>query len=144
MEHESVISPWELVRTDHWGNYTKLSQQQTMISTSKFAYLSLSDQIEIARQVQAAFLPKTCNVCTGAQVVAQHLMSNGVGGDLYDFVPHDDQTYSFVIGDVIVHELFSALVMSLIFGTIHAVGPKADSPLNIITVVNNLLCELNE
>ena len=101
-------------------------------------------EIEVARRVQAAFLPKTCEVCTGIQVVARHRMSRGIGGDLYDFIPGKDGTYSLVIGDVIGHELFSALVMSLIFGAIHAVGPRSGSPVDVVKLVNDLVCRLND
>lgn len=99
---------------------------------------------EVAKQVQAALLPKICHRCSGAHVVARHRMSQAVGGDLYDFVAAERGRYSLVIGDVVGHEVFSALVMSLVFGAIHTAGPKAVSPLHVIAFVNDLLCDLND
>ncbi|MBN1345446.1 MAG: serine/threonine-protein phosphatase [Phycisphaerae bacterium] len=98
----------------------------------------------MAKQVQAALLPTICHRCSGAHVVARHQMSQAVGGDLYDFVPAEGGRYSLVIGDVSGHEVFSALVMSLVFGAIHTAGPKAVSPLDVIALVNDLLCDLND
>jgi sigma-B regulation protein RsbU (phosphoserine phosphatase) len=71
-------------------------------------------------------------------------MSNGVGGDLYDFFPCDRGRYSLVIGDVIGHELFSALVMWLVVGAVRAAGPTANSPIDVLSLVNTLLCDLND
>lgn len=102
------------------------------------------DQREVARQVQAAFLPKNCPECTGVHVAARHQMSECIGGDLYDFVPGNNQQYSLVIGDVTGHELYSALVMSLVFGAVHTAVPKAASPADVVSLVNDLLCDLND
>jgi len=99
---------------------------------------------EIARHVQSAFLPKTCRSCEGVDVAARHVMSEGIGGDLYDFVSGPGNRYSIVIGDVVGHGLFSALVMSLIFGAVHTAGAKAAAPAEIARLVNELLCDLNE
>ncbi len=49
-----------------------------------------------------------------------------------------------MIGDVNEHEVFSALVMSLVFGAIHTADPKAVSPRDVIALVNDLLCDLND
>ena len=99
---------------------------------------------DIARQVQSAFLPKTCRSCKGVRLAAKHVMSEGIGGDLYDFVPGPGKLYSLVIGDVVGHGLLSALVMSLIFGAIHTLGPRTGSSIDVVRLVNNLLCNMNE
>jgi serine phosphatase RsbU (regulator of sigma subunit) len=106
-------------------------------------YTATSAEIEVARRVQSAFLPSRCDACRGAHIAARHLMSRGIGGDYHDFLPRKDGRYTLVIGDVIGHELFSALVMSLIFGAVHTVGPEADSPLEVVRLVNSLLDRLN-
>jgi len=123
----------------------KVPSLSTHSTTTQELDTTLSaSEIEVARQVQAAFLPKTCESCTGIQVAARHRMSREIGGDLYDFIPGQDGTYSLVIGDVIGHELFSALVMSLIFGAIRAAGPTSSSPLDVVKLVNDLVCRLND
>jgi len=106
--------------------------------------MATASNFEIARHVQSAFLPKTCRSCKGICLAAKHVMSEGIGGDLYDFVPGPGGVYSLVIGDVVGHDLLSALVMSLIFGAVHTVGPRTDSPADVVGLVNDLLCEMNE
>ena len=99
---------------------------------------------DIARQVQAALLPRACANCPGVQVAARYQMSAGIGGDLHDFVQGPGDGYALVIGDILGHELFSSLVMSLIIGAIRAAGAKAETPLEVLSLVNNLLCALND
>jgi sigma-B regulation protein RsbU (phosphoserine phosphatase) len=101
-------------------------------------------EIAVAQEIQAAFLRKGCPECAGVRVATRHRMSRGVGGDLYDFVPGVGQRYSLVIGDVVGHELFSALVMSLIIGAVRAAARKVVSPVDVASLVNDLLCDLNE
>lgn len=103
-----------------------------------------ADQRAIAQRVQEAFLPKTCPTCKSVRLAARHEMSNGIGGDLYDFVPLGEHRYSLVIGDVIGHDMTSALVMSLIFGAVHTAGPRAGSPVDVLELVNQMLCDMNE
>lgn len=103
----------------------------------------LALEAEIAQRVQLAFLPTNCPQCEGLQIAARHRMAQGLGGDLYDFIPIDDHTSSVVIGDVIGHDLRSALTMSLIFGAVHTAGARAEQPIVLLTLINELLCELN-
>ncbi len=105
---------------------------------------SCFDESHVAKQVQAALLPHVCQECRGARIRARHKMSQGIGGDLYDFIPRSDGTYGLIVGDVTGHEVFSAIVMSLIIGAVRAVGPQATSPAEIVDLVNELLCRLND
>lgn len=102
------------------------------------------EEARVAKQVQAALLPHVCEDCQGARIRARHRMSQGIGGDLYDFIPRDDGTYCIIVGDVTGHEVFSAIVMSLIVGAVRSVGPTASSPARIVGLVNDLLCRLND
>jgi sigma-B regulation protein RsbU (phosphoserine phosphatase) len=104
----------------------------------------LADQRRIAQRVQEAFLPKGCPTCAATRVAARHVMSEGIGGDLYDFVPARGGHHALIVGDVIGHDLTAALVMSLIFGTVHTACPQAETPGEVIGVVNDLLCDLND
>jgi sigma-B regulation protein RsbU (phosphoserine phosphatase) len=107
-------------------------------------HADLRKQVEVARRLQDAFLPKSCPTCKGITTAARHLMSEGVGGDWHDFVRSPDGHYALVIGDVEGHGLVSALVMSLLFGTVHSADLTTESPADVLKRVNDLLCELND
>lgn len=98
---------------------------------------------ERARRVQIAILPSLCDACQGAQIAARHLGSRGIGVYYHDILPHNGSRYMLLIGDVLSHELFPALVKLLIFGAVHVVGPEVDSPSEVVRLVNSLLNRLN-
>jgi sigma-B regulation protein RsbU (phosphoserine phosphatase) len=105
---------------------------------------NLRQQVEIARRLQDAFLPKTCPTCKGITAAARHVMSDGVGGDLHDFVRSSDGHYALVVGDVEGHGLVAALVMSLLFGTVHSADLATESAADVLKRANDLLGELND
>ena len=101
-------------------------------------------EIAIAREIQAAFLPKTCKGCEGARIAARRLTSGSIGGDFHDFIVGPGGRYSLIIGDVVGHGVHSALGMALVLGTIRALGPGADSPFPVMQRINDLLCRIND
>ena len=101
-------------------------------------------EIAIAREIQAAFLPKTCKGCEGARIAARRLTSGSIGGDFHDFIVGPEGRYSLIIGDVVGHGVHSALAMALVLGTIRALGPRAKSPLPVLQQINRLLCRIND
>lgn len=101
-------------------------------------------QLAIAREIQAALLPKTCAGCQGISLAVRRLPEGGVGGDFHEFAIDADGRDSLIIGDVAGHGIDSALVMALVIGVIRALGPRVRSPLIVMGQVNSLLCQLND
>jgi len=101
-------------------------------------------EIAIAREIQAAFLPKTCQGCEGARIAARRLTCGSIGGDFHDFIVGPDERYSLIIGDVVGHGVHSALAMALVLGAIRALGPRAESPLPVLQQINRLLDRIND
>ena len=102
------------------------------------------NEIEYFRQIQDAFLPKTCPSCRDAQIVADQMTVGGVGGDFYDFPEVAGGLRGLIIGDVTGHGLRPALVMAMVFGLIRGAAPYADNPAERLLQINDLLTELNE
>ena len=100
-------------------------------------------EIAIAREIQDAFLPKTCQGCEGARIAARRLTSGSIGGDFHDFIVGSNRRYSLIIGDMIGHGIHSALAMALVLGAIRALGPRAESPLPVLQQINRLLDRIN-
>ncbi|MBP1466345.1 SpoIIE family protein phosphatase [Candidatus Chloroploca sp. M-50] len=47
----------------------------------------LEQELELAREIQASFLPNCCPVMAGYQIEAYYRAARQVGGDFYDFIP---------------------------------------------------------
>ncbi len=101
------------------------------------------NELEYFRQVQDAFLPKTCPTCRDAQIVADQITVAGVGGDFYDFPEVAGGLRGLIIGDVTGHGLRPALVMAMVFGVIRGAAPYADNPMDRLIQINDLLTDLN-
>ncbi|MDA2926138.1 GAF domain-containing protein [Acidobacteria bacterium AH-259-G07] len=60
----------------------------------------LEQELSLAYQIQEGFWPKEFPSYPGIGVAAMSLPATHVGGDYYDFIPIQDDTFAVVIGDV--------------------------------------------
>jgi serine phosphatase RsbU (regulator of sigma subunit) len=60
----------------------------------------LNHELKIARQVQMSLLPSKLPSITGYEIAASMKTANEIGGDFYDIMAIDKDTYLFTIGDV--------------------------------------------
>jgi phosphoserine phosphatase RsbU/P len=98
--------------------------------------------VQIAHQIQTAILPVSPAV-KGFEVAARMKPADDVGGDLYDILAFDDDTFWVLVGDVSGHGINSGLVMMMAqaaaYGAI-ADNPKC-SPKDVIAAVNRVVHE---
>lgn len=87
-------------------------------------------EIEIAREIQQSFLPEANPDIKGIQVAAMSLPARMVGGDFYDFIPIDKDTWGLAIADVsgkgIPSAIFMALSRALMRASASVVGLSPD------------------
>lgn len=117
-------------------------------------------ELEIARNLQAGFLPKSLPQVAGWEVAARLHPARLVSGDFYDIFTLPDGRLAFMIADVcdkgVVAALFMALMRSLLRAFMQqafvlqeqlmavAVRPSADIPLmlsNAITLTNSYIIQ---
>jgi phosphoserine phosphatase RsbU/P len=103
---------------------------------------ALRKEVQIAHQIQTAILPVSPAV-KGFEVAARMKPAEDVGGDLYDILAFDDDTFWVLVGDVSGHGINSGLVMMMAQAA--AYGAIADnphcSPKDVITAVNRVVHE---
>lgn len=100
--------------------------------------------LRLARAVQQALLPRECPSCSGAKIAAKYLPVEHIGGDFYDFTHLGPGQLGLLIGDVVGHSTYSALVMALLLGLLRANRRERLHPAQIISEVNELLVELGD
>jgi phosphoserine phosphatase RsbU/P len=79
------------------------------------------DEIEVARQVQLALLPREAPVLAGWTVWSHTRPANDVGGDLIDFVDTGGDRLGIALGDVAGKGMGAALLMAKLQATLRAV-----------------------
>lgn len=106
-------------------------------ATKQYQQLKMQEELEIARSVQTAFLPKE-NFRSGAvETFGVSYPAKEVGGDYYDFIAHDDDL-NIAIADVSGKGLAAAIVMSSLKSALQAfIDIEADF-LRIVPSLNNI------
>jgi serine phosphatase RsbU (regulator of sigma subunit) len=97
------------------------------------------DEIEIARQVQLALLPRQHPSVPGWAVWSCSRPANDVGGDLVDYVDLDGFRHGVVLGDVAGKGLGAALLTAKVQATLRALVPEAASLDDLGGRVNKIL-----
>jgi serine phosphatase RsbU (regulator of sigma subunit) len=105
----------------------------------------LEHELELARQVQASFIPRTTPNIPGWDFAAFWEPARQVSGDFYDFIDHvgasDHAPLSgIVIADVSDKGMHAALFMTLTRSVMRAATTAHQSPADSVTQSNRLLC----
>jgi phosphoserine phosphatase RsbU/P len=102
----------------------------------------MEPDMQLAAAVQKALLNGGVPTCQCGKMVLKNRMSVQVGGDFYHFRDLGQDQVAFAIGDVEGHGIGSALVMSLILGTLRANVQDSRRPSRMVEQVNDLLVKL--
>ena len=109
-------------------------------------------ELKIAHNIQMAMLPhmppKSLSGTSEANASAVDLFASltparEVGGDLYDFLLHDNRLL-FCIGDVSGKGIPAALVMAVTRSLFHSIATAEADPERIVWRINRAICEGNE
>lgn len=98
-----------------------------------------AQELRLARQIQATFLPEACPQPAGWSIAATSRPARQVGGDLYDFIPLGAHRLGLVVADVSDKGVPAALFMALSRTVMRAVAAEGRSPAATLSRVNDLL-----
>lgn len=96
----------------------------------------LDRELALARTIQQGLLPEAPPILPGFDIAVRHTTSQYVGGDYYDFIAVSPTVHLFVVADVEGKGASSALVMSNLQATLHAVVRHVHSLEGIMFHVN--------
>jgi phosphoserine phosphatase RsbU/P len=102
--------------------------------------LSISKELEIARQIQACTLPQSVPHVAGLEIAARYLPMSEVAGDFYDFLAVDDQHLGVLVADVTGHGVPAALIASMLKVAFAEQFAHAADPARVLTGLNRSLC----
>ncbi len=98
------------------------------------------DEIEVARQVQLALLPRHQPVLEGWDIWLYTRPANDVGGDLVDFLELPGRRLALALGDVSGKGMGAALLMAKLQATLRALVPLDAALADLGAHVNRILC----
>ncbi len=98
------------------------------------------DEIEVARQVQLALLPRRQPALDGWDIWLYTRPANDVGGDLVDFLELPGARLALALGDVSGKGMGAALLMAKLQATLRALVPQDTELAELGAHVNRILC----
>jgi phosphoserine phosphatase RsbU/P len=127
--HEAV--DFELLQMDYsatvcLGHYTESELRQ------------LESELELSQVVQRALLPQHVPSILGYDIAAFSRPAQIVTGDYFDFLPFEDGTHGFVVGDVSGHGVSAGMLMTSLQTVFHTLAPETDSPVDVLKRINRL------
>lgn len=98
-------------------------------------------ELEIARNIQAKFLPATKPKIKGITVSSMCVPAMEVGGDYYDFIELDKDRLGVIIGDVSGKGVSAAFYMTLTKGIVKTAAKSGLSPREMLINLNHIFYE---
>jgi serine phosphatase RsbU (regulator of sigma subunit) len=104
----------------------------------------LEQELQVARQIQASFLPDTAPQIPGWDLAAYWEGARQVSGDFYDFIhlPHSAsaaERWGFVMADVADKGVPAALFMALSRTLVRTMATRGLDPAQVLAQANNLI-----
>jgi predicted ester cyclase len=100
----------------------------------------LEQELEVARRIQQASLPKEVPQLEDWQIAPYYQPAREVGGDFYDFHLLSEGKMGLAVGDATGKGVPAALVMSTTCGMLRLAAQSYSSPGEILQRVNEALC----
>ena len=104
------------------------------------ALLAVNRELETARQIQVALLPRGVPRLSHVDLAVRYLPMTAVAGDLYDFAVLGATRVGVLIADVAGHGVPAALVASMVKVAFTSQSARADDPAAVLTGMNKTLC----
>ncbi len=129
----------ELIST--FASQAAISLERARLHRSLLEGKKLEEQLNIAREIQRSFLPKTDPTIPGYDIVGTNISSGQVGGDYYDFIRIVDSHTGVALGDVSGKGMPAALIMASFRASLIAEIRNNYSIRTICRKVNSLMLE---
>jgi serine phosphatase RsbU (regulator of sigma subunit) len=137
--HERSIQILTQKNTELAEAYAALKRAQAQIVEKE----RLERELELAAEIQRSLLPHQIPALEGYDFCAHLTPARTVGGDLYDFIPLDDQRLGVVIGDITDKGIPAALLMAQAQTLIRSETTLDCTPGQVLHAVNAYLYHHN-
>jgi len=128
--------PGPLFTQGTWSLFIAFALMNLLVLLEVADRLSLKNDLEIAREIQQAMLPKGVYATAGIETVGISRPANTVGGDFYDILPLPDGRIVVAVGDVAGKGSPAALLMALLLAMLRTLVDEGLEPAALVTRLN--------
>ncbi len=101
-------------------------------------------ELEVARQIQSAFVPDKCFGWPGTHIAARRLSGAALGGDFHNAVLGRNGVVTLVVGHVDGHGYAAALAKAMLSGAIRSFAREGGTLRGVVNRLNLLLGQIND
>ncbi len=127
---------------DALSAHVALALEKAQLHRERIEKEKMERDLELAREIQAGFLPDAPPAFPGIEIAVSHRASQMVGGDYYDFLPvqvEGGEALLLVVADVEGKGAASALVMANVQATLHALADRVEPLEKLPATINQKL-----
>jgi sigma-B regulation protein RsbU (phosphoserine phosphatase) len=128
--------PGPLFTQGTWSLFIAFGLMNLLVLLEVADRLSLKNDLEIAREIQQAMLPKGVFSAAGIETIGISRPANTVGGDFYDILPLPDGRVVVAVGDVAGKGSPAALLMALLLAMLRTLVDEGLGPAALVTRLN--------
>lgn len=122
----------------------QLLREVSAAAESKAKLAGLQQELEIARKMQLAILPRTAPNRKELNVAAVMIPAKEIGGDFYDYFMLDENRMAIVVADVSGKGVAAAFFMAISRTLLKSTAKFLQAPEECIAELNDLLCVDND
>lgn len=122
----------------------QLLREVSAAAESKAKLAGLQQELEIARKMQLAILPRTALDRRELTITAAMIPAKEIGGDFYDYFMLDENRLAIVVADVSGKGVAAAFFMAISRTLLKSTAKFLQDPQACITELNELLCVDND
>jgi serine phosphatase RsbU (regulator of sigma subunit) len=104
--------------------------------------MELEHDLELANEVQRAFLPKGSPELAGYEFFDYYHPANRIGGDYYDYISLRDGRIAVVVADVVGHGIAAAMMMAKVSAEAKYCLATESHPADAMTKLNDRLSSM--
>ncbi len=140
-KREGMFTPADIEFLQDLSVHSAIALENARLHRESIERQQMERELNLAREIQRALLPDNPPFLEGFEIQVRHQSSRQVGGDYYDFIQLNPNTLLFVVADVEGKGAGSALIMSNLQATLHALVPHVHSLQGILYTLNETILQ---
>jgi sigma-B regulation protein RsbU (phosphoserine phosphatase) len=143
VQHKGRFEPKDLEVLIAVANQAGIAIENAQLHEQMVAQRLVEQDLELASQVQQAFLPSATPSTADYSFYQYYNPANQIGGDYFDYIPLEHHRLAIVVADVVGHGVAAAMFMAKLSAETRYAFASEDDPAAAMKLLNERLTALN-
>ncbi|MDZ4848260.1 MAG: SpoIIE family protein phosphatase [Pirellulaceae bacterium] len=142
IQHKGRFEPRDLEVLAAVANQAGIAIENAQLHEQMIQQRLVEQDLELARQVQQAFLPKVTPDTKAYSFFQYYNPANEIGGDYFDYIPLENDRIAVVVADVVGHGVAAAMFMAKLSAETRYAFASENNPAVALGLLNQRLTAL--